>query len=114
MGFYDFCRYTKAPADTNYAFEKVNDLWNEEIIAQLNSEDDNSEDDSETTDQDIEAPERHTETTETQTTATDETTATQTSATNEATTTPNRTAPDGETQTTDKTDQNTRLTRAAK
>ena len=31
LGFYDFRRYTKAPDDADYAFEKLNDLWNEEI-----------------------------------------------------------------------------------
>ena len=31
LGFYDFGRYTKAPDDADYAFEKLNDLWNEEI-----------------------------------------------------------------------------------
>ena len=36
LGFYDFGRYTKAPRDANFAFEKIADLWHEEITADLN------------------------------------------------------------------------------
>jgi hypothetical protein len=39
LGFYDFGRYTKVVGDADYAFEKMNDLWDEEIRAELNSED---------------------------------------------------------------------------
>ena len=39
LGFYDFGRYTKAPRDANFAFEKIADLWQEEITADLNSDD---------------------------------------------------------------------------
>ena len=39
LGFYDFGKYTTAPGDANFAFEKIADLWNEEITADLNSDD---------------------------------------------------------------------------
>jgi hypothetical protein len=39
LGFFEFGKYTTAPGDADYAFEKINDLWNEEIQSELNSED---------------------------------------------------------------------------
>ncbi len=39
LGFYDFGKYTTAPADADFAFEKIGDLWNEEITAELHSDD---------------------------------------------------------------------------
>ena len=39
LGFYDFGKYTTAPGDANFAFEKIADLWQEEITADLNSDD---------------------------------------------------------------------------
>jgi hypothetical protein len=53
LGFYDFGRYTKAPGDADFAFEKVNDLWNEEIHAELNSDDEAAEDSMEDNDSEL-------------------------------------------------------------
>jgi hypothetical protein len=39
LGFYDFGNYTTAPGDAEFAFEKIGDIWNEEIQADLNSDD---------------------------------------------------------------------------
>ena len=47
LGFYDFGRYTTAPGDADYAFEKLNDLWDEEIQSDGESENE-SETDSDT------------------------------------------------------------------
>jgi hypothetical protein len=45
LGFFDFGKYTKAPDDADFAFVKINEMWNEPIEAGLNSE---PEDDSDT------------------------------------------------------------------
>jgi hypothetical protein len=39
LGFYDFGKYTTAPGDAEYSFEKINELWDEELQAELNSDD---------------------------------------------------------------------------
>ena len=39
LRFYDFGKYTTGPGDANFAFEKIADLWQEEITAGLNSDD---------------------------------------------------------------------------
>ena len=39
LGSYDFGKYTTAPGDANFALEKIADLWNEEIAADLDSDD---------------------------------------------------------------------------
>jgi hypothetical protein len=39
LGFYDFGKYTMAPGDAEFAFDKIGDLWNEEIQAESNSDD---------------------------------------------------------------------------
>jgi hypothetical protein len=44
LGFFDFGKYTTAPDDAAFAFVKVNDMWNDPIDAQLDSEDEASED----------------------------------------------------------------------
>jgi hypothetical protein len=43
LGFCDFGRYTKAADDAGFAFEKMNDLWDEELETELNSEDETEE-----------------------------------------------------------------------
>lgn len=53
LGFYNFGSYTKAPGDPDFAFEKVNDLWNEEKPADLNS-DDEAEESTDDNDSDLE------------------------------------------------------------
>ncbi len=35
----EMCIRDKAPADAGFAFEKIGDLWNEEITAELHSDD---------------------------------------------------------------------------
>jgi hypothetical protein len=40
LGFFDFGKYTLAPDDANFAYVKVNEMWNEPIEAQMNSDDD--------------------------------------------------------------------------
>jgi hypothetical protein len=40
LGFYDFGRYTAVKKQAEHAFEKINDPWNEEISAELDSDDD--------------------------------------------------------------------------
>jgi outer membrane biosynthesis protein TonB len=44
LGFFDFGKYTQAPEDEDFAFVKLNEMWNEPIDARLDSEDDESED----------------------------------------------------------------------
>jgi hypothetical protein len=39
LGFYDFGKHTTAPGDANYALETIDDMWHEEIQADLNSDD---------------------------------------------------------------------------
>jgi hypothetical protein len=39
LGFYNFGKHTKQPGDAGFAFEKIGDLWNEEITAELNLDD---------------------------------------------------------------------------
>jgi hypothetical protein len=39
LGFYDFGKYTAAAGDADFAFEKINELWDEEIRAEMNSDD---------------------------------------------------------------------------
>ncbi len=43
LGFYDFGRYTTAPGDADYAFEKMNDLWDEEIEGDDSDDESNSD-----------------------------------------------------------------------
>ena len=57
LGFYDFGRYTKAPGDADFAFEKINDLWNEEIQADLNSDDEAEEESTDGNDSELEQTE---------------------------------------------------------
>jgi hypothetical protein len=54
LGFYDFGRYTKVAEDADFAFEKLNDMWNEEIQAELNSDDEAEEGSTEASDSEME------------------------------------------------------------
>jgi hypothetical protein len=48
LGFFDFGKYSLAPDDAKFAYVKVNEMWNEPIEAQMNSEeDDDTESDNE-------------------------------------------------------------------
>ena len=39
LGFYEFRKYTiTVPGDTNFTFEKIAGLWNEDITVDLNSD----------------------------------------------------------------------------
>jgi hypothetical protein len=51
LGFYDFGRYTTAPGDAGFAFEKLNDLWDEEIQGDSDENSNRSESDSESEDE---------------------------------------------------------------
>jgi hypothetical protein len=53
LGFYDFRSCTKAPGYADFAFEKINELWNEETHADLNS-DDEAEDSTDDSDSELE------------------------------------------------------------
>ena len=53
LGFYDFGKYTTAPGDANFAFEKIADLWQEEITADLNSDDEGEVESLEGSDSDV-------------------------------------------------------------
>jgi hypothetical protein len=66
LGFYNFGRYTTAPGDANYAFEKTHDLWNED----LSDSDEQSDNDSSASD-DNTAQENKTTTGETKENSTD-------------------------------------------
>jgi hypothetical protein len=48
LGFFDFGKYTKAPDDAEFAFVKINEMWNEPIEAGINSEEDDDNTDSDT------------------------------------------------------------------
>jgi hypothetical protein len=43
LGFFDFGKYTKAPESEDYAFVKINEMWNEPIEATLHSEEEISD-----------------------------------------------------------------------
>jgi hypothetical protein len=38
LGFYNFAKHAMAPGDAGFTFDKIGDLWNEEIQADLNSD----------------------------------------------------------------------------
>ena len=60
LGFYDFGRYTKAPDDAYYAFEKLNESWDEETQSDKS--------DKESLDESVTEPDKRNETTENEST----------------------------------------------
>jgi hypothetical protein len=43
LGFFDFGKYSLAPDDAKFAYVKINEMWNEPIEAQMNSEEDSTD-----------------------------------------------------------------------
>jgi hypothetical protein len=58
LGFYDFGRYTKAAEDADYAFVKLNNMWDEEIQAELNSDDEAENESTEASNSELEDNEK--------------------------------------------------------